>query len=570
MRDPNNTELNSARRAGSHLLLAVAIFSFFVNLLMLTGPLFMLQVYDRVLGSRSEETLVALILLVAMLFALMAGLDYARGRVMARYGARFQDQLTAPVFAASLASSRTSGAQGLRDLDAVQGLFTSTALFAVFDIPWTPIFLAAIFIFHPWLGWLAVGGGALLVVITLLNQLLTKRRVNQSATLSEAAHKQAVNYFQDSELITSQGMQNAVRNRWLRTRDASVADTLAAADFSGLFTSSSKSIRLFLQSAILALGAYLVLQSELTAGAMIAASILLGRALAPIELAIGQWPLIVRARAGWVGLKSLLAGAPDATPKTKLPVPNAHLSVKNMAVISPADRKAIVAGISFELPPGQALGVIGKSGSGKTTLAKALLGISQPATGEVRLDGNLLENYDAAFLGAQIGYLPQTVTLFDGTIAENIARMAENPDDAAVVTAAQKANAHALIQSLPKGYDTRVESAEGYLSGGQKQRIGLARALYGDPVMLVLDEPNAALDHDGTEALNKAVRDMKAAGKIVVIMTHRPMAIAEADLLLYLDGGRAAAFGPRDEVLKAILKNAQGVANTVSKKADQT
>jgi ATP-binding cassette, subfamily C, type I secretion system permease/ATPase len=533
-------------------------FSIFVNLLMLTGPLFMLQIYDRVLSSRSEETLVALLVLVVALYGLMWLLDFARTRLVARYGARFQSQLDARVFQATL-TARTQTPQSLtatRDLEAVQGFFASPALIAVLDIPFAPIFIATIFVFHPWLGWLAVTGGGILIGLTVANQLLTRGKVNAAQLAAEGAHRFADNARRASDLIRSQGMLRPVTERWMARRTEALRQNMNAVDWTGSFATFTKAFRLALQSLILALGAWLVLHGELTAGAMIAASILLGRALAPIEQLLGRWPQVERARHGWRALNVFLKAEPEAPPHTRLPRPLGRVETKGVTVSLGPGSPPILSNISFTLEPSEVLGVIGRSGSGKTTLAKVLLNLVHANVGEVRLGGALLSQYDPADLGAWIGYLPQESMLITGTIAENIARMAQSPDSDAVVAAAQKAKAHELILGLPEGYDTRVEDNTIGLSGGQRQRIALARALYGDPVLLVLDEPNSALDLEGTEALNTAVRTMKSEGRSVIIMTHRPMAISECDRLMVIEAGRVKAMGPRDEVLKSMMKNA--------------
>ena len=561
-------ELRAARREGRSLLMWAFVFSVFVNLLMLTGPLYMLQVYDRVLHSRSIETLAALSILVTGLYALMALLDYARGRVMARMGARFQARLDARVFDATLRrranpQEQAMSSAALRDLDAVQSLFASPVLLALMDMPWTPVFIAAIFLFHPMLGWLSVAGGLIIVVLALANQFTTAHRVRLSQMATQASHSFADEARAGSEVVLTQGLRRSMTERWVRKRNDALAKGMSANDLTGTFGSVTKAFRLFLQSAVLGVGAYYVLQGEVTGGAMIASSILLGRALAPIEQAMGQWPVLQRARAGWDSLGKYLVTVPPAPARTELPVPAALLSVTGLTVIPPGSRVPTLRNISFQLRPGQALGVIGRSGSGKSTLARALLGYWPPAGGEIRFGGATLDQYDPERLGQHIGYLPQTVTLFNGTVSENIARMALVPDAKAVIAAAKSANAHDVIVTLPQGYDTVLSGAENQLSGGQRQRIALARALYGDPVLLILDEPNSALDVEGSEALNLAVRQFKAAGKAVIIMTHRPLAIAECDLLMVVEGGVVVAFGPRDEVMEKTLMNAPTVQHTL-------
>ncbi|MFT4961023.1 MAG: PrtD family type I secretion system ABC transporter [Paracoccaceae bacterium] len=552
-------ELRSARRQSRSLYWAVGIFSFFANMLMLTGPLYMLQVYDRVLGSRSEETLVALSMLVVFLYGTMGILDYSRGRIMARVGARFQTALDSRVFDAVVRRSAIGpdpkAQTGLADLESVQRLIASPVLMAFFDMPWTPIFLAGITLFHPWLGMLAVFGGVLLVAITLINQLMSRKpllRANSSSHRSMILSDEIRN---EAEMIQSMGMREAACGRWKEGRDTSLHETVKANDVGGTFTSLTKTLRLVLQSAMLGLGAYLVLQNQVTPGAMIAASILLGRALAPIELVIGQWALVQRASKGWTNLSELLEQVPPEAKRTELPKPKAKLSVQALTMVPPGDTRAALKSITFSVEPGQAVGVIGPSGSGKSTLARALTGVWRPAGGAIRLDGASLEQYAPTVLGQHIGYLPQRVQLFSGSIAENISRLSGSPDSEKVVAAAKKAAAHEMIVNLPDGYDTQVAVNGGKLSGGQMQRVGLARAMYDDPVIVILDEPNSNLDNDGSMALNQAIRTLKEAGSSVLIMAHRPAAIQECDMLLVLDNGTRTAYGPKEKVLREMVSN---------------
>lgn len=561
-------ELSAARRRGSFLLVWAFIFSIFVNLLMLTGPLYMLQVYDRVLASGSLETLAALTILVCALYALMAVLDYARGRVMARVGARFQSALDGRLFDATLQSSadpkeHAEATGAMRDLDSVQTLFVSPVLLALFDIPWTPIFIAAIFIFHPLLGWLAVGGGCVLVAVTLINQKLTKDQMKKGQASGQRAQSFADQARLGSEVALSQGMVENMRQRYVAMRTGSLQQSVAASDWSGTFNSFTKAFRLALQSLMLGAGAYLVLGDEMTPGSMIAGTILLGRALAPIEQSLGNWPVLQRARAGWISLGEFLSRVPPQPELTELPAPEARLAATSMTVIPPGQKVPTLRNVKFELRPGEALGVIGRSGSGKSTLARALCGYWPLATGEVRLGGATLDQYSPEKLGQHIGYLPQAVTLFSGTVAENIALLALQPDSDMVVKAAKQANAHEMIMELPDGYNTYLNGNENQLSGGQRQRIALARALYGDPVILILDEPNSMLDAEGSDALNRTVKSIKDSGRAVMLMTHRPAAIAECDLLMVMEKGVATAFGPRDEVMHQKLKNVEPLRQTL-------
>ena len=560
-------ELIEARKQSRHLYWMVGLFSFFVNLLMLTGPLYMLNVYDRVLGSRSLETLIALSVLVAFLYGMMGILDYVRGRVMARVGARFQALMDRRVFAAVLKAMTLNRAQkeaqtGLRDLESVQRLITSPALMALFDVPFAPLFFLGIFIFHPLMGILALVGASILIVVAIVNQVTTRKPLEKANAATFQSEQMGSQIRSESEMVQALGMRDAAFGRWQIARGQSLDATIAAADGSGTFSAMTKTFRLFLQSAMLGLGAYLVLQGDLTPGAMIAGSILLGRALAPIELMVGQFATFQKGREGWRNLAKLLGNVPPDEARTNLPVPQARITADQVTVVPPGEQTASLRMISFDVKPGQAVGVIGTSGAGKTTLARAMTGVWRPAGGKIRLDGAALDQYSPDVLGEHIGYLPQRVHLFDGTIKENIARMSMSPDDAAVVAAAKKAAAHEMILKMPDGYDTRLSSHGGRLSGGQIQRIGLARALYGNPVVLVLDEPNSNLDNDGSIALNNAIRASKAEGKAVFIMAHRPAAIQECDMLLVIENGARRAFGPKDEVLRDMVANAEQIRKT--------
>ena len=558
-------ELVSVRGESRGLFWSVGLFSFFVNLLMLTGPLFMLQVYDRVLGSRSEATLMALTLLMAFLFAMMGLLDFARGRILARAGARFQSRLDRRVFEAMV--RRSANAPGhdasrnyLADLESVQRMVASPVVSALFDMPWTPFFVALIFVFHPLMGWLALGGAAILVAVAMLNQTASRGAQARAQTAGIRSERLSEQIRHEAEMVRSLGMQKAAFSRWQQERSHALRAQIKGADLTGGFSSGTRTFRLFLQSAVLALGAWLVLQEQLTPGAMIASSILLGRALAPIDVTIGQWPLVQRAQSGWRGLADLLSAVGPEPARTALPRPEAHLSVEQVTIIPPGQNQASVRMVSFEVRPGESVGVIGPSGSGKSTLARAIVGVWPAAGGRIRLGGATLDQYEPDVLGQHIGYLPQRVQLFDGTIAENIARLQPDADDEAIVAAAQRAAAHDMIVRLPEGYNTQVSSATGHLSGGQMQRIGLARAMFGDPVLLVLDEPNSNLDNEGTVALNRAMERIKARGGSVLIMAHRPSAIEGCETLMVIQDGIRRAYGPRDEVLKQSVSNHREIA----------
>jgi len=563
-------ELRAARAKSRVLYWSVALFSLFVNALMLTGPLYMLNVYDRVLGSRSVETLIALSALVAFLFAMMGLLDVVRGRIMGRVGARFQADLDERVFAASIRGSTVAevareAATAQKDLESIQRLMVSPALMAAFDLPFAPLFFLGIFIFHPLMGYLGIIGAVILLILAISNQVASRRPLVRANATTQAAEQMAGQIRQEAELVLALGMREAALTRWQKARRESLAATIGATDYTGTFTSVIKAFRLLLQSSMLGLGAYLVLQNELSAGAMIAGSILLGRALAPIELIVGQAAMFQRARESWKNLSVLLGFVRESKKRTALPQPKGKLDVEQATIVQPGETTATLRMISFSVNPGQAVGVIGTSGAGKSTLAKALTGFLVPAAGRIRLDGAALDQYEARVLGQHIGYLPQRVALFDGTIKENISRLSQDPDDAAVVDAAKRAGAHEMILRLPQGYDTPVSANGGRLSGGQIQRIGLARAMYGNPVMLVLDEPNSNLDNEGSQALNAAIAAFKSEGRIVLIMAHRPAAIQQCDMLLVLENGTRRAYGPKDDVLREMVKNAEVIQKSAGK-----
>ncbi|UWR24429.1 type I secretion system permease/ATPase [Sulfitobacter sp. S190] len=572
------SELREARRENRSLLWTAGFFSIFVNLLMLTGPLFMLQTYDRVLGARSEETLVALFILVAFLFLIMGIIDWARGRILTRIGARFQAKLDRRVFDAVLKKSSidreggkvdmhgTSGQQ-LKDLEAVQRFYASPIFAALFDLPWTPVFLIGISIFHPWLGALAVAGGSILIMLTVFNQLATRTASVKSAAASYQSDRYSDHLKADAETIRSLGMQSNAFNKWQKMRERSLDEGVRSQDLGGSFSTATKTFRLFLQSTMLALGAYLVLLGQVTPGVMIAGSILLGRALAPVEQVVNQWAMVQRARRGWDNLAELLSEVDEDAAQIELPRPAARLNVHQLTLVPPGARQATLRLVSFSVQPGEAVGVIGSSGSGKSTLARGITGVWRPAGGKIRLDGASLDQYHAERLARYIGYLPQKVSLFDGTIAENIARLAQVSDSEKVVSAAKQADAHAMILKLPYGYDTPVQSIGTQLSGGQIQRIGLARALYDDPVLLVLDEPNSNLDNEGSIALNSAIKHVKARQGAVLIMAHRPAAIQECEKLLVLEDGARKAWGTREQVLAETVANYKEVKKAANKSA---
>ena len=564
------SELRDVRRELRGIIITVGIFSLFMNALMLTGPLFMLQTYDRVLSARSESTLLALVVLMAFMFSMMGLLDWARGRLLTRMGAQFQARLDRRVFNAILKRSvsdqqideKTGSGQQLKDLEAINRFYASPVFASLFDAPWTPVFLIGLGYFHPWIGGFAVAGGILLAISAVLNQLMTRTSSVKAAVSGFVSDRYADQLRDEAETIRSLGMQSNAFEKWAKSRQRALELSVRSTDTGGSFSTVSRVFRLFLQSAMLGLGAWLVLRGEIAPGVMIASSILMGRALQPVETLINQWPMVQRSKRAWDNLTALLSEVPEDRPTVQLPRPRAKLEVQGISVMPPKGKVPTLRQVSFAIGPGEAVGVIGPSGAGKSTLARALTGVWPLSAGKIRLDGAPLDQYDPERLAEYIGYLPQRVSLFDGTIAENIARLSQNFDSARVIEAARNAAAHDMILKLPEGYNTPIHSAGTQLSGGQIQRIGLARALYGNPVLLVLDEPNSNLDNEGSLALNRAITMMKQAGNAVLIMAHRPSAIKECDKLLVLEDGARKAWGPREQVMSDMLANVQVIRKT--------
>ena len=542
-------EIRAALGESRRWFVAIGLFSAFVNLLMLTGPLFMLQIYDRVLTSRSEATLVALAAIVAFLFLMMGLLDYARGRVLARAGARFQARLDPRVLGAILTqagrslAARSGPATGLQDLEAMQRFASGPGPFAFFDAPWTPAFLFVLFIFHWLLGVLAVVSGVLLVALALLNSARTSRLQTASGEAAAGAFHFVEQVRAGAETVRGLGMRGSAIARAGALRQEALERTVAASDRGGAFSVTTRTLRLFLQSMMLGLGAWLAIRGEVTPGIMIAASILLGRALAPIDQAVAQWPVFQRALQGRRSLAKFLHETPEEPERTPLPAPAARLEALNLVVAAPGAQVPAVRGVSLRLEPGQAIGIAGASASGKSTLARALAGVWPAATGEVTLGGAALNQYDEETLARHIGWLPQEVVLFAGSVAENIARLDPDPDPETVIRAAARAGAHEMILQLPGGYDYQVAAGGAALSGGQRQRIALARAFCGEPVVTILDEPDAHLDAAGAEALNRAIAGLKDRGGAAVIVAHRPMTFAECDLVLVMEKGQVRPAG---------------------------
>ena len=537
-------EIRAALSESRRLFASIGLFSAFVNLLMLTGPIFMLQIYDRVLTSRSEATLVALVVIVAFLFLMMGLLDHARARVLARAGAKFQAKLDPRVLGAILTragrspAARSAPATGLHDLEAMQRFASGPGPFAFFDAPWTPVFLCVLFVFHWMMGLLAVASGVILLTLALLNQARTSALQRESGEATARAAHFVERLRAGGETVRGLGMREAVLARTAELRTVALSKTVAASDRGGAFTVTTRTLRLFLQSMMLGLGAWLALPGEVTPGIMIAASILLGRALAPIDQAVAQWPVLQRALAARRSLVELLATTPQEPAHTPLPRPSAVLEAGLVVVAAPGAAAPAVRGVSLTVHPGEAVGISGPSASGKSTLARALAGVWPPAAGKVTLGGAELDQYGEIGLASHIGWLPQEVVLFVGTVAENIARLEREPDPEAVIRAARQAGAHEMILSLPGGYDFDVSAGGAALSGGQRQRIALARAFYGNPVVMVLDEPDAHLDAAGRLALNRAVAQFKARGGAAVIVAHHFSTFAECDDVYRMENGQ--------------------------------
>jgi ATP-binding cassette subfamily C protein PrsD len=531
----------------------LGLISLVSNLMMLTGPLFMLQVYDRVLASRSVPTLVALTLLVAGLYAFYALLEGLRARMTARFAAAVEELTAGPVFSAALRLRPAPGTPDpIRDLDTIRGFVAGPGPLALFDLPWLPIYLAIVFVFHPLLGWLAVGGAVVVTVLLLFNERASRKPFETLARALARRQGFADDARANAEPVLAMGMLGDITARWRSAAVEAAASQFGAADRAGFYSSATKSFRLLLQSLVLALGALLVIEGQLSAGLMLAASVVTSRALAPVEQVVAHWRGFVAARQAGRRIGALLAASERPAPAMELPRPSCRLEVRGL-VAGPEPRRPLVNGVTFALDAGEALGVLGLSGSGKTSLTRALVGVWPVLGGEVRLDGSELAHYDWARLGPAIGYLPQVVDLFDGTVAQNIGRFRPDATADEVLRAAQLAEVHELITRLPDGYDTQLGPRGASLSAGQRQRIGLARALFGEPFLLVLDEPNSNLDHEGDVALQSALSEAKRRGAIVIIVAHRPSAIGVADKLLYLADGRQVAFGAKAEVLERIV-----------------
>jgi ATP-binding cassette subfamily C exporter for protease/lipase len=538
----------------------VGAFSAFSNLLMLVPSLYMLQVYDRVLGSRNEITLLMLTLMMLGAYAVMAGLELMRSFVLVRVGAKFDMQLNKRVYTAAFEQNlKVAGAnagQALMDLTNIRQFLTGNALFAFFDAPWFPIYLIVIFFFEPGLGLFALGGTIVLVVLAVVNERVTRKPLAEANSMAIAASTQATNNLRNAEVIEAMGMLPNLLNRWFKMHGKFLHLQAEASEKAATVGAMTKFVQVALQSLVLGLGAMLVLDNKITPGMMIAASILVGRALAPVQQVIGVWKSWSGTRSAYERLNKLLSANPVRDAGMALPKPLGNLAVEGVTASPPGVAAPVLKGLNFAIQSGEVLGVIGPSGSGKSTLARLLVGVWPAMMGKVRLDGADIYQWNKGELGPNVGYLPQDIELFSGTISENIARFGE-VDAEKVVQAAKRAGVHELILHLPQGYDTALGDGGAGLSGGQKQRLGLARAMYGDPSLIVLDEPNSNLDDVGELALVQAIKDLRQRGKTIVLITHRTSAISITNKLLLLRDGVLTMFGPSNQVLAALHEQGQ-------------
>ena len=524
---------------------------------MLTGPLYMLQVYDRVLASQSVPTLLSLTLLILVLYGTLGVLEWIRSALFGAAASRFENILGERAANASMTISlKDAGRQTerpLKDLRALRRFLSSPALNAAFDAPWTPLFFIVLFMLHPAFGFWALFGSVVLVGVGLLNQKTSSRLTMEAEELERQAQLRASEMIRNAEVMDAMGMRETVRDKWRTVFNASDSAISRSSRILSAFSSGTKAFRLFLQSAILGLGAWLAIKGDASHGAMIAASILMGRAIAPIEQTVAQWRSILNAKDAWSSLNRFLDQAPVLADTMELPRVDGFVSIEGVFAGPAGANKPLLRGLNFTLEPGDVLGVLGPSAAGKSTLARVMTGIWPALSGHVRIDGADISSYGRTALGAQLGYLPQQVDLMSGTVRENIARFDSNAEPERIIAAAKAAACHDMILRLANGYDTEIGAGGAYLSAGQRQRIGLARALFGEPNLVVLDEPNSNLDAPGDEALQTAILGLKARGATTIMIAHRPNAIIHCNKLLVLDGGEMRAFGPRDEVLSKIM-----------------
>jgi len=564
MHKAHENSLQAVLKACKGSFVSVGFFSFFVNFLMLVPSFYMLQVYGRVLTSGSVMTLIMLTLIMIFLTLTMGGLEWVRSRLMVRVSTKMDVLLSPHVYRASFRRALESGgmdasAQPLSDLTGLRQFLTGNGLFAFFDAPWLPVYIGVMFFFHPWYGWMAVGSALVLISLAFLNERLTSKTLSEANKENLAASLHTSKTLRNAEVIESMGMLQTLMNRWKERQSKVLLLQSMASDRGGFVSSLSKTFRTLTQSLILAVGAYLSVKQEINPGVMIAGSILLGRALAPIDLMIGSWKGFINARSQYARLNEILDKQQAELERMPLPAPKGLVHVEGLVVGAPGSRVPIIKGVSFLVPAGSVVGIIGPSASGKSTLARALLGVWTPLQGVVRLDGADINNWDKHALGPYVGYLPQDIELFEGSISDNIARFGE-VDPEKVVQAAQIAGVHNMILQLPEGYDTVIGATGINLSGGQRQRVGLARAIYGNPRLIVLDEPNSNLDDAGEQALALAIQQLKTTQATIFIITHRSGILAQVDHLLVLRTGSVAAFGPREKVIAELNAQKQAAA----------
>ncbi|MFC3321338.1 type I secretion system permease/ATPase [Mesorhizobium cantuariense] len=559
--EPPRTTLAAVLGSFRRAFAGIALMSGVVNILALTGSFFMLQVYDRVIPGRSVPTLVGLAVFAGTLFVFQGVLELIRSRLLVRIGMGLDTRLSGQVYTALMRLPlRTKlagdGLQSLRDLDQVRSFLSSAGPTALFDLPWMPLYLGICFLFHFWIGMTALAGAIILFSLTLFAEARTREPAKEANRQAAARNTLAEATRRNVEVLQAMGFGSRIAERWADINAAYLGTNAKASDLAGTLGTISKILRMMLQSGILAIGAYLVIHQEATGGIMIASSIMMSRALAPIELAIAHWKSFITARQAWARLTQLLALLPEAATTVSLPAPTAVLVVEGISVSPPGERRVVVQDAGFALEKGAGLGIIGPSASGKSSLVRAIAGIWLPGRGAVRLDGATLDQWSPEDLGRHVGYLPQDVQLFDGTIAENIARFEPEAPSDKILSAARAAGVHDLVVHLPEGYETRIGEAGSALSAGQRQRVALARALYGDPFLVILDEPNSNLDAEGEAALTEAIQGVRARGGIAVVVAHRPSALASLDQVLVMANGRVQAFGPKNEVLNKITRPA--------------
>jgi ATP-binding cassette subfamily C protein PrsD len=552
----------SALRDCRSAFIGVGIASALVNILYLTGSFFMLEVYDRVLPSRSIPSLIALCLLALLLYGFQGAFELIRGRMLVRIAGALDESLSGRIYRAVVKAPlklkmQGDGLQALRDFDQVRAFLSGAGPAALFDLPWLPFYIAICFLFHPIIGLVAVGGGLILTLLTYLTNRGTQAPAKKAAEAGSLRNAFAQASQRNAEVVQVMGMSERLSALWERRNADFREENRRTSDIGNGYGALSKVFRMALQSGVLAAGAVLVIEGQASPGIIIAGSILTARALAPVELAIGNWRGLVSARQSWQRLKDLLKALPEAEMPLALPNPHERLSVEGLASGPPAAQRLIVSDVTFTVRAGSALGIIGPSASGKSSLARAILGVWPAYRGSVRLDGAALDQWDSDALGKHIGYLPQDVELFAGTVAQNICRFAEDATSEAIVAAAKAARVNELILRLPNGYDTEIGEGGMALSAGQRQRVALARALYGDPFLVLLDEPNSNLDAEGEQALSEAIMNVRRRGGIVVVIAHRPSALTSVDLVLMMNEGRMQAFGPKEEVLGKVLRPAQ-------------